>query len=87
MWASNPPYDRRCHEQTLMSLLVLIARTVGGALTGVLVPLRLAFEVVEDHSDRLLTQGVASGDVEELLGGSRALASQLVNQGLAGGPR
>ena len=27
----------------------------------------------------LITQGVASGDVEELLGGSRALTSQLVN--------
>jgi len=30
---------------------------------------------------------MASGDVEELLGGSRALTSQLVNQGLVGGPR
>ena len=30
---------------------------------------------------------MAGGDVEELLGGSRALTSQLVNQGLAGGPR
>ena len=29
---------------------------------------------------------MASGDVEEILGGSRALTSQLVNQGLAGGP-
>ena len=30
---------------------------------------------------------MASGDVEELLGDSWALASQLVNQGLIGGPR
>ena len=30
---------------------------------------------------------MAGGDVEELLGGSRALTSQLVNQGLIGGPR
>ena len=30
---------------------------------------------------------MAGGDVEELLGGSRALTSQLVNQGLAIGPR
>ena len=30
---------------------------------------------------------MASGDVQELLGGSWALASQLVKQGLAGGPR
>ena len=29
---------------------------------------------------------MASGDVQELLGGSWALASQLVNQRLAGGP-
>jgi hypothetical protein len=29
---------------------------------------------------------VAGGDVEEFLGGSWALASQLVNQGLVGGP-
>ena len=30
---------------------------------------------------------MAGGDVEELLGGLQALTSQLVNQGLAGGPR
>ena len=30
---------------------------------------------------------MASGDVEELLGGSWALMSQLMDQGLAGGPR
>ena len=30
---------------------------------------------------------MAGGDVEELLGGLRALTSQLVNQGLIGGPR
>ena len=30
---------------------------------------------------------MAGGDVEELLGGSRALTSQLMNQGLTGGPR
>ena len=30
---------------------------------------------------------MAGGDVEELLGGSWALMSQLVNQGLAGGPK
>ena len=30
---------------------------------------------------------MAGGDGEELLGGSRALISQLVNRGLAGGPR
>ena len=30
---------------------------------------------------------MAGGDVEELLGGLRTLTSQLVNQGLTGGPR
>ena len=30
---------------------------------------------------------MAGGNVEELLGGSRALTSYLVNQGLIGGPR
>ena len=30
---------------------------------------------------------MAGGDVEELLGGSRTLMSQLVNRGLVGGPR
>ena len=30
---------------------------------------------------------MASGDVQEFLGGSRALASQLMNQGLTGRPR
>ena len=48
---------------------------VGGTFAGVLVPLRLAFEAVEDRSDRLLGRGVAGGNVEELLGGSWALMS------------
>ena len=30
---------------------------------------------------------MAGGDVQELLGGPRALASQLVDQGLIGGPK
>ena len=64
------------HERALMSLhVLLLAGTVGGAFTGILVPLHLALEAVEDRSDRLLARGMASGDVEELLGGSRALTS------------
>ena len=70
------------HEQAFVPLLVLLAGMAGGAFTGVLILLCLAFEVVKDRSDRLLTRGMAGGDVEELLGGSRALTSQLVNQGL-----
>ena len=68
-------------------LVLLLAGTVGGAFTGVLVSLCLAFEAVENCPDRLLARGKAGGDVEKLLGGSQALMSQLVNQGLAGGPR
>ena len=43
------------HERALMPLLVLLlGGTVGGAFAGILVPLCLAFEAVEDCSDRLL---------------------------------
>ena len=56
-------------------LVLLFDRMVGGTLPSVLVPLRLAFEAVEDCSDRFFARGVASGDVKEFLGGSRALAS------------
>ena len=64
------------HKLALMPLLVLLlAGVVGRAFAGVLVPLRLALEAVKDRPDRLLARGMASGDVEELLGGSRALTS------------
>ena len=44
------------HERALTPLLALLLDgMVGGAFIGVLVLLRLAFEVVEDRSDRLLT--------------------------------
>ena len=59
--------------------ILLLAGTVGGAFAGVFVPLCLAFKAVEDRSDRILARGMAGGDVEELLGGSWALTSQLVN--------
>ena len=43
------------HEQALALLLVLLlARMVGDAFAGVLVPLRLAFDAVENRPDRLL---------------------------------
>ena len=43
------------HERALAPLLVLILDgTVGGAFTGVLVSFCLAFEAIEDRSDRLL---------------------------------
>ena len=65
----------------------LLVGVVGGAFAGVLVPLCLVFETVKNRPDRLLARGVAGGDVEELLSGSRTFTSQLVNQGLAGCPR
>ena len=87
-WASDPLAVGSGHEQALMPLLVLLlVGAVGGAFAGVPVPLCLALGVIENHPDRLLAQGVAGGNVEELLGGSWALMSQLVNQGLVGGPR
>ena len=43
--------------------------------------------MVENCPDHLLAQGVTSGNVEELLGSSWTLMSQLMNQGLAGGTR
>ena len=75
------------HERAPVLLLVLLlVRTVRGTLTGVLVLPRFAFGAIKNRSDRLLTRGMAGGNVEELLGNSRALVSQLVNQGLVGGP-
>ena len=42
---------------------------------------------IEDHSDRLLTGGVVSGDVEQVMGGMGLHIAELVDQGLAGCPR
>ena len=56
-------------------LVLLLDGTIGGAFTGVLVPLCLAFEAVKNRPNRLLAWGVAGGDVEELLCGSWALTS------------
>ena len=68
------------HKRALTPLLVLLlVGTVGCTFADVLVPLRLAFEAVKNCSNRLLARGMVGGDVEELLGGSRALMSQLVN--------
>ena len=85
---SNPLAVGSGHERALALLLVLLfIGAVGGTFTGVLVTLCLALGAVENHPGRLLARGMAGGDVEELLGGSWALTSQLVNQGLASGPR
>ena len=64
------------HERALAPLLVLLlVGAVGGAFAGVLVPLCLTLMAIKNRPDRLLARGVAGGDVEELLGGLRALTS------------
>ena len=64
------------HKRALALLLVLLlVGVVGGAFVGVLIPLCLALGTVKNRSNHLLARGVAGGDVEELLGGSWALAS------------
>ena len=64
------------HERTLVLLpVLLLARMVGGPFIGVLVLLCLAFEAVKGRPNSLLARGVAGGNVEELLGGSRDLMS------------
>ena len=77
------------HKRALTPLLLVLffGRTVGGAFASVLVPPCLAIEAIKDRSDRFFARGMAGGDVKEFLGGTRALAFYLVNQGLAGGPR
>jgi hypothetical protein len=70
----------------VVPLILLHPRAVSATLAGALIVLRLALGTVKDRPDRLLARGVVRPDVKELLGGSRALASQLVNQGLASGP-
>jgi hypothetical protein len=76
------------HERALTPLLVLLlVWMVGGTFVGVIVLLCLALGAVEDGSNRLFTRGMAGGDVKELLGGPRTLATQLVDQGLIGGAR
>ena len=68
------------HERALALLLVLLfVGTVGGAFTGVLVPLCLALGAIKNCPDLLLARGMAGDDIKQLLGGSRALMSQLVN--------
>ena len=43
------------HKRALVPLVVLLlAGIVGGAFIGILILLRLAFEAVEDRSDRFL---------------------------------
>ena len=41
---------------------------------------------IEDRSNHLLTEGVVSGDVEQVTGGMGLQAAKLVDQGLAGRP-
>ena len=84
------PFGRRdlVSDGQSVVLLVLSPVSARGGLVGV-VSLRFCCGLVphKDGSNRLLARGVVGGDVQELLGGSLALATQLVNQGLACSPR
>jgi hypothetical protein len=51
-----------------------------------LIVVRLALGMVEDHPDCLLARGVVRCNVEAFLSTPWALASQLVDQALVGGP-
>ena len=67
-------------EHALGPLLVLLlTKTVGHAITGMLLPLGFALVAIEDGSDRFLTRGVTRGEIEELLGGPPILPSELVD--------
>ena len=74
-WASNTLAVNSSYERALMPLLVLLVGEDGGAFVGILIPLCLALVAVKNCLDRLLTRGMAGGDVKELLGGSWALTS------------
>ena len=75
------------HERASAPFLVLLLiGAVGGAFVGVLVPLPLASGEIKNCSNHLLTGSVAGRDVDEFLGSLWALTSQLMDQGLVGGP-
>lgn len=76
------------NQRAIMTLLALLfARLVRRALAGGLVVRCHVLPPVGDNADRFFPRGIASGNVEELLGRSRASASQFVHQRLACGPR
>ena len=69
-------------------LLVLFAPLRGGALVlVVMLGLALVLASTKYHSDRLLTEGVVHGDVEQVAGGTGLHIVKLVDQGLVGCPR
>ena len=73
---STTPAVSGGHKRALMPLLfLLLGGTVGGAFASVLILPRLALKAVEDSSNRFFARGMAGGDVEDFLGGLRALAS------------
>ena len=62
-------------ERVLAPPLVLfLPGAVGGAFAGIVVSPRLALGAIKNCSHRLLARSMAHCDVEEFLGGPRALA-------------
>jgi hypothetical protein len=47
----------------------------------------LSLTISEDRPNHILTGGMVHGNIQELAGGARLLAAELVNEGLEGGPR
>jgi hypothetical protein len=71
----------------VVRLVLLLPRAVRGALAGAFIVLCLALGTVKDCPNCLLARGMARCNVKELLSGLWALVSQLMDQGLVGGPR
>lgn len=76
----------RGHEgPPVVPLFLLLPRSAPHALASIFIPLCFSLGVVKDSFDSLLAQAMVHRDVEEFLGGSRALPPQLVDQGHASG--
>jgi hypothetical protein len=67
-------------------LHALLRVAFGGRLGGALLPLPVTLVLVEEGLDRLLARSELRGDVHQLVGLGRGLATQLADQILIGGP-
>ena len=79
--------DQSWVGRSTLILLILLAPLCGGPLV-LFRALGLGFvpASIEDRSNHLLTEGVVSGDVEQVTGGMGFQAAKLVDQGLVAEP-